>query len=132
MFVVVVQMTGAGDEGRQLRDVGHFTTGGHRFVDDDHAPIGLQHLANRRARRHRSFGVGRLHDARGDVEGFGAVAVATYVVGMLPLLLLTIWAVLSGHFRDVERPKFRMLELDAEIERGGELEGLPMGVRRGA
>ncbi|MBU6282503.1 hypothetical protein KGQ64_09705 [bacterium] len=70
--------------------------------------------------------------ARGDVEGFGAVAVATYVVGMLPLLLLTIWAVLSGHFRDVERPKFRMLELDAEIERGGELEGLPMGVRRGA
>ena len=70
--------------------------------------------------------------ARGDVEGFGAVAVATYVVGMLPLLLLTVWAVLSGHFRDVERPKFRMLEIDAEIERGGELERLPMGVRRGA
>ena len=70
--------------------------------------------------------------ARGDVEGFGAVAVATYVVGMLPLLLLTVWAVLSGHFRDVERPKFRMFEIDAEIERGGELERLPVGVRRGA
>jgi len=70
--------------------------------------------------------------ARGDVEGFGAVAVATYVVGMLPLLLLTVWAALSGHFRDVERPKFRMFEIDAEIERGGELERVPMGVRRGA
>ena len=54
------------------------------------------------------------------------------VVGMLPLLLLTVWAALSGHFRDVERPKFRMFEIDAEIERGGELERLPMGVRRGA
>jgi hypothetical protein len=56
-----------------------------------------------------------------DVSGFGAVAVATYLCGMLPLLLLTLWAVLSGRFRDVERPKYRMFELDEEIERGGEL-----------
>jgi hypothetical protein len=56
-----------------------------------------------------------------DVAGFGAVSVATYLLGMLPLLLLTLWAVFSGRFRDVERPKYRMFELDAEIERGGEL-----------
>jgi hypothetical protein len=56
-----------------------------------------------------------------DVVGFGAVSVATYLLGMLPLLLLTLWAVFSGRFRDIERPKFRLFELDAEIERGGEL-----------
>ncbi len=63
-----------------------------------------------------------------DVAGFGAVSVATYLTGMLPLLLLTLWAAFSGRFRDVERPKFRMFELDEEIERGGELSP---GARRG-
>jgi hypothetical protein len=58
-----------------------------------------------------------------DVAGFGAVSVATYLLGMLPLLLLTLWAVFSGRFRDVEAPKLRLFELDAEIERGGELGG---------
>jgi nitrogen fixation-related uncharacterized protein len=61
-----------------------------------------------------------------DVQGFGAVAVGTYLVGMLPIVCITLWAVLSGKFRDIERPKFRHLELDREIERGGEL-----GARRG-
>lgn len=55
--------------------------------------------------------------ARGDIEGFGAVSVATYLVGMLPLMFLTLWAVLTGRFRDIERPKLRMLELDEEITR---------------
>ncbi|HYC21662.1 MAG TPA: hypothetical protein VEI94_03110 [Candidatus Bathyarchaeia archaeon] len=52
-----------------------------------------------------------------DIAGFGAVAVTTYLIGMLPIVLVTMWAVLSGKFRDVERPKFRMLELNDEIER---------------
>jgi hypothetical protein len=52
-----------------------------------------------------------------EVIGFGAVAVATYLLGMLPLLLLTLWAVATGRFRDIERPKFRMLELQDEIDR---------------
>jgi len=56
-----------------------------------------------------------------DVEGFGAVAVAVYLTGMVPIVLLTLWAVFTGKFHDIERPKFRMLELDREIERGGEL-----------
>ena len=51
-----------------------------------------------------------------DVVGFGAVAVATYLLGMLPLLLLTLWAVATGRFRDIERPAFRMLELQDEID----------------
>jgi hypothetical protein len=56
-----------------------------------------------------------------EVAGFGAVAVATYLLGMLPLLFLTLWAVMTGRFHDIERPATRMFELDAEIERGGEL-----------
>jgi hypothetical protein len=59
--------------------------------------------------------------AEDDVAGFGAVAVATYLIGMLPIVFLTLWAIVTGRFHDVERPKLRLLELDREIERGGEL-----------
>jgi nitrogen fixation-related uncharacterized protein len=53
-----------------------------------------------------------------DVEGFGAVAIAIYLIGMLPLVFLTLWAVLTGRFRDIERPKYRMLELNADLMDG--------------
>jgi hypothetical protein len=53
-----------------------------------------------------------------DVAGFGVVALAVYFTGMLPLLFLTLWGICAGHFRDIERPKYRMLELDREIEAG--------------
>ena len=56
-----------------------------------------------------------------EVQGFGAVAVATYLIGFLPLLFFTLWGVVSGRFRDIEAPKYRLFELDREIERGGEL-----------
>jgi nitrogen fixation-related uncharacterized protein len=59
----------------------------------------------------------------GEIEGFGAMAVATYLIGVVPIIFLTLWAVFTGKFRDIERPKFRMFELDREIERGGELRG---------
>jgi uncharacterized membrane protein YhaH (DUF805 family) len=59
------------------------------------------------------FAVTMSHD---EVAGFGAVAVATYLIGMLPIVFVTLWAVLTGRFRDIERPKLRMLELDREIE----------------
>jgi hypothetical protein len=53
-----------------------------------------------------------------DVEGFGAVAVATYLIGMVPLTFLMLWAVFTGRFRDLEATKRRLFELDDEIERG--------------
>lgn len=56
-----------------------------------------------------------------DVEGFGAVAVSIYLIGIVPIAFFTLWAVFSGKFRDIEAPKYRMLELDEEIEQGGEL-----------
>jgi len=60
------------------------------------------------------FTMTMVHD---EVAGFGAVAVATYLIGMLPIVFVTLWAVLTGRFRDIERPKFRLLELNDEIER---------------
>lgn len=56
-----------------------------------------------------------------DVEGFGAVSVSVYLLGIVPMIFLNLWAVLSGRFRDIEQPKYRLFELDREIERGGEL-----------
>ena len=38
-----------------------------------------------------------------DVAGFGAIAVSTYLMGMVPILMMTLWALLTGRFRDVER-----------------------------
>jgi hypothetical protein len=54
-----------------------------------------------------------------EVEGFGAVAVVTYLIGMVPMTFLMLWAVMTGRFRDLEATKRRLFELDAEIERGG-------------
>lgn len=56
-----------------------------------------------------------------DVEGFGAVAISIYLIGMVPIAFFTLWAVLSGKFHDIEAPKHRLFELDSEIERGGDL-----------
>ena len=51
--------------------------------------------------------------------GFGFIAVGSYLLGMIPILFLMLWAILRGHFRDIEQPKYRMLELQEEIERYG-------------
>lgn len=56
-----------------------------------------------------------------DVEGFGVVAIGIYLLGMVPMVFLNMWAVFTGKFRDIERPKYRIFELEREIERGGEL-----------
>lgn len=53
-----------------------------------------------------------------EVEGFGAVAVATYLIGMVPMVFLMLWAVVTGRFRDLEGTKQRLFELHDEIERG--------------
>jgi hypothetical protein len=58
--------------------------------------------------------------AGSDVAGFGAVAVVTYLCGMIPLLCLTLWGVFAGHFRDIERPATRMLEIHRQLEASGE------------
>ena len=56
-----------------------------------------------------------------DIEGFGAISVSVYLLGIVPMVFINLWAVFTGRFRDIERPKYRLFELDEEIERGGEL-----------
>ena len=51
-----------------------------------------------------------------EVRGFGAVAVSTYLVGMVPIVCVMLWAIFTGRFADIEGPKFRMLELNREID----------------
>jgi len=51
-----------------------------------------------------------------EIEGFGAVAIGVYLTGVVPLVFLTLWAIISGRFRDIERPKYRMLEIHQELE----------------
>ena len=58
-----------------------------------------------------------------EVIGFGSVSIATYLLGMLPILFLTLWAVFTGRFRDIEEPKFRMFELQEQIDRELERQG---------
>ncbi len=57
----------------------------------------------------RAYGVG------GEVD-FAIVPVACYLAVALGYLCIFLWAFTRGMFRDVERPKFRMLELQAEID----------------
>jgi hypothetical protein len=53
---------------------------------------------------------------RDDIEGFGATAIAVYLTGVVPLFFLTLWAILTGRFRDIERPKYRVVELHEKLD----------------
>jgi hypothetical protein len=55
--------------------------------------------------------------AKDDAHGFGVVAMGLYLIGLLPIVFLTLWALFSGKFQDVESPKYRLLELHDEFER---------------
>lgn len=55
---------------------------------------------------------------RGDVEGvFAVTPVLNYLLASLGFLCLFGWAVMSGMFRDIERPKYTMLENEALLDR---------------
>jgi hypothetical protein len=57
----------------------------------------------------------------GDEEGsFAVMPVANYLLASLGFLLLFLWAMCHGMFRDIEKPKLTMMDnearLDAEAE----------------
>ncbi|MFQ5752172.1 MAG: hypothetical protein ACE5HI_09270 [bacterium] len=54
-----------------------------------------------------------------DLKSFGAISVVSYFVGILGILFFTLWGIFKGHFKNIERPKYRMLELDEEIDKMG-------------
>jgi len=45
------------------------------------------------------------------------IPVLNYLVVALGFACLFLWSYFSGHFRDIEAPKHRMLELQQEIDR---------------
>ena len=56
----------------------------------------------------------------------GQDALASFLIPVMNYLLvaagfscLFVWAYVTGQFRDVERPKYRMLEMQQEIDRSG-------------
>ncbi len=54
-----------------------------------------------------------------ELTGFGAISIATYLLGVCSILFVTLWALCRGHFRDLEAPKYRMMELNEEADRLG-------------
>jgi hypothetical protein len=54
---------------------------------------------------------------RGELPGFAFATVVSYFIVTLGFLCLALWAFLSGHFHDIEEPKYRLLETESEIDR---------------
>jgi hypothetical protein len=56
---------------------------------------------------------------RGDVEGAFAISpILNYLLASLGFLCLFCWAITRGMFRDVEGPKYTLLENEARLDAG--------------
>ena len=53
---------------------------------------------------------------RGNFEHFAVFPMATYFLTVLGFLCLFVWAYLRGQFKDIEAPKYRMLEMEDEYD----------------
>ncbi len=61
---------------------------------------------------------------RDELAGFAFDPIMIYAIVSIGFLFLLAWAAFSGQFRDVERPKYEMLERFEEQERAERLERL--------
>jgi hypothetical protein len=54
---------------------------------------------------------------RGDVDGVFAISpIMNYLLASLGFFFLFCWAIAHGMFRDIERPKYVMLEIERELD----------------
>ncbi len=61
----------------------------------------------------------------GDEEGsFTVMPILNYLLTSVGFFMLLVWAMYHGMFRDVEKPKFAMLEHEEELDRQTEFEEL--------
>ncbi len=61
---------------------------------------------------------------RGDVDGVFAISpVANYLLASLGFFCLLLWATLNGMFRDIEEPKYHMLEQESQLDKASSLTG---------
>ncbi len=59
-----------------------------------------------------------IQTAKTDPEGgFALFPITNYAAVTLGFLCLLVWAVTNGMFRDVEKPKYTMLEREAQLDR---------------
>jgi hypothetical protein len=55
---------------------------------------------------------------RGEADGAFAVApILNYLMASIGFALLFCWATMRGMFHDIERPKYRLLEVEQELDR---------------
>ncbi len=61
-----------------------------------------------------------LHTLEADEEGggFAIVPIMNYLIVTAGFMCLLIWAIAHGMFRDIERPKYTMLEREAQLDEG--------------
>jgi hypothetical protein len=57
--------------------------------------------------------------AKGDVINFAIVPVTVYLVVAAGFFFLFLWALMKGHLKNVEEPKYRMLEQEEEYRKMG-------------
>ncbi len=55
--------------------------------------------------------------AGGTDGGFAITPVVNYLLASAGFFFLLLWAALNGMFRDLERPKYMMLETERELDR---------------
>lgn len=55
-----------------------------------------------------------------EMPGFAVVSVVPYFAATIGFLLLAVWAFLRGHFKDIEEPKYRMIEQEEKYDRAEE------------
>ena len=59
-----------------------------------------------------------LHIYSGEVDGAFAIApILNYLLASGGFLLLLLWAICHGMFHDIEKPKYSLLEREAELDR---------------
>jgi hypothetical protein len=58
---------------------------------------------------------------RGDVAGFAAIQVITYLLVATGFFFLFLWSFVKGDFKEMERGKYRIFEMERRAE---EMEGL--------
>jgi hypothetical protein len=58
---------------------------------------------------------------RGDVDGVFAISpIMNYLLASLGFFFLFCWAIAQGMFRDLERPKYAMLENERRLDEDGD------------
>ncbi|HRX81023.1 MAG TPA: cbb3-type cytochrome oxidase assembly protein [Pirellulaceae bacterium] len=59
-----------------------------------------------------------IHTFQGETDGaFAITPMLNYLLASLGFFCLLAWATMNGMFHDIERPKYRMLEIEEELNK---------------